>query len=208
MAWYNFSKDNNSIPIDKRDLRERLNKYIDNDDLLEEAIETVYNIDNHESILEKQNIDYNKFTSEISKEIKSVHIIPDLRIQKALMVDDFVECNAEVFNALKIYCSYINYGDVDFKVDDFEVIVASDDEVKKQEVQNIIKTFNKRNKIQRKVYNVSRDVVKYGDGFLEIVETKDGNSFNVEYMPSNVVVILKDDYGELDKVYLFKCDKK
>ncbi len=198
-----FNKKNKEyISINTEKLKEYLyeNGIVD-DNKVDKIIEEFKNsIEN--KVKEKTELTYDEFIAEIESITGKMYTNPSNRIELCRQIDEFIENNPEIANSIKLYASYITFGSINVKLDDYIVNIIADDEKTLQRARNIIDRFEKYSKIKRLMYIIAKDLVSYGDAFLEkIYDTATGRLLSVAYIPSNKVLILIDDYGNIKKIY-------
>jgi hypothetical protein len=137
-----------------------------------------------DKIKEKSTLDYDEFMSEVTREIQGVYNLPDERLKLCKRIDDFLKCNPEIQNSIRLYASYIVYGSSEAGADEYTVIVTGDDQDEVPKARSFITHWEHKTKIRRYLYLIAKDVVSYGDAFMEKVFV-DGKLDSIGYAPSN-----------------------
>jgi len=203
MAIWDWFKPNKDISFDRELFKEKLSPYVD-PDTIDEILDDL----NLESVHEKTEIPIDEFGEAFSSELGSLYTLPTKRLQIARVINNFISENAEVFNSLRLTASFICYGATELKIDDYKVVIITDDNNKRRKAQKAIDNFDKESKIKRKIYLIAKDLVSFGDAWFEKIrdtKNKNGKLISVGYIPSNSIVIKKNDTGdEIEKVFQIK----
>jgi len=191
----------------------------ENDDISKDKIaEIVAQVsENYNKVTEKTEMTYDDFLGDISDKVATIYNQPQNRLKFCEVVSNFISENPEAFNSVRIYASYICYGSIELKLDEYKVSYVNEDINKIRKATKIIDSFEKTSRIKRLVYLIASEVVKYGDAFLEKIRDN-GRLKAVAYLPSKDVIfkvdklgnpsefyqVVRNEYENVDNVRIFK----
>lgn len=176
------------------------------DDVVEKLLDNFTNSIN-EKITEKTEITYDALYDVIEKTVENIYFFTDDFTMKSKIMKDFIRSNSEVSGSVKLYASYIVYGSADVQLDEYKVVVIGEDTKKVKKAEKFINAWEKQSKIRRTTYLCSKDLVSYGDAFLEKVRDKNARVVRVAYIPAETILTKVDPYGKPIKYYQILDDK-
>ncbi len=98
----------------------------------------------------------------------------------------------ELSSALDIYADNATKGESET---DVVIHIIS----KQQKVINILEDMIKQTKLDADLWSITRNLVKYGDVFEEIVVHKDKEVHKLKHLDEKKMIVMKDEWGRLDK---------
>jgi len=153
-------------------------------------------------VKEKRTLSYEDFTDAVTNQVNGLYDIPQNRIVACQELEKFVRENPEVYNSIKLYASYIIYGAADIVLDEYKVAISGDNTARVKEAEKEVKKWEHLSKIRRTLFPIAKELVTYGDAFLE--KLKFGNENNlagISYIPSKTIHIKLDNMGRPVKYY-------
>ena len=154
-----------------------------------------------ETVQEKATVSYDDFFG-VSSNIENIYSQSKERLKACKSIDNFIQQNPEAANSIRIYGSYIAYGSAAVHVGDYKTVVVSvDKEVDDTEVESFIQSWESFTKIKRLMFLLAKDVVSFGDGFLEKVRDKKGRIIKVVYIPSSTMIMRTNAQGDILNYY-------
>lgn len=196
--------------ISINNLKENIQQFFGSYD--EKFVDEIINKITEKYSLEKSEISFSELIEIINQDINNVYYSNYTnRLDIAEDIDEIINNNPELFNAVRLYASYIVFGSSIIKVDEYKVIYVHDNLVIRNETdedliielekaKSIIEKFEKVSEIKDVVYQLAKDLIKYGDAFLEIIRDESGRIVNVGYLPSNKIIIFTNKYGKVIKI--------
>lgn len=154
-----------------------------------------------EKVTEKSIISYEDFYNTVQQSIEQLYITVEDRLRLARELKNFVENNPEVNNSIKLYASYIVYGSAEIQLDEYKVILSGKDVELVKQAEEYITQWEKKSKIRRTIYLCAKDLVSYGDSFLEKIMDSSKRIVGVNYIPSYTMLAKVRPSGKVDKFY-------
>ena len=204
--------DPNIVYVDVGKLRDNISKmYPDiNEGELNNIIENIKNEikDYYEDVSEKSEFTFEDTPFALTHSISNYMVKPqEDRLSICSEIDMLIGNYPEALQSVRIYASTITYGSPEFKLDEYKWVLNKLNKDVTDEMLEGAKKFlyryEKECGIKRLIYMVSRDLVKYGDAFLEIIR-KDDKIVSFAYIPSNSVYIEIDSFGNPKRYYQIK----
>ena len=199
-------------PVPQQDVtlnRQKIQEILQAEDLSPELIDTL--VDKMQNklteVTEKSEMSYDDFMGEVTDKISTIYTQPQNRLNFCELVTKFISENPEAFNSVRIYASYICYGSIELKLDEYKTTLIHADENVIKKAQKIIERFEKTSKIKRLMYLVASEVVKFGDAFLEKIKGSDGKLAAVAYLPSKDMLFKLDKLGNPEKFYQVQAQR-
>lgn len=141
-----------------------------------------------DSVTEKSYMNYDEFVSSIENNVYGLNLLPSNRTAACKEVEAFVRQNPEVSNSVRLYASYITYGSADIKLEEYRTVLSGTDDKKVKAAEDFLQRWEDRTKIKRKIFLLAKDIVPYGDAFLEKIYT-DGKITGISYIPAKTMQI-------------------
>jgi len=168
---------------------------IDDNKATEIASDVQHSIE--EGVLEKTNMSYDKFMQSITSNVEGLSSLPTERVQACRELTTFLSENPEVNNSIRLYASYIAYGSAETKLEEYRVTILGTDKDKVKKADALIKKWERKSKIRKSIYPLAKDLIPFGDAFLEKIYFTDRSGkktlAGVSYIPSNTM------YPKIDK---------
>lgn len=205
MGLFDFFKTAKPQPVEEFNLSgERFRELLIKENVDPSAAENVVNAiqrDINTTVQEKREYSYDDFITSVTERIETIYTKPTDRLRRCQLIEEFVSDNPEAFNSIRLYTSYISYGSVEMKMDEYRTILNGEDPEKVKRAEAIIKNFERTSKIKRFIYMISGDMIKYGDAFLEILRDDNNKIKGLAYLPSKDIMILLNDQGFVKNLY-------
>ncbi|MEM4958596.1 MAG: portal protein, partial [Nanopusillaceae archaeon] len=197
--------------LDVNILKNSLSEVLNDDAVVESIVNRVIDLSQkrEKSSIEKRYISESELISIVEEYANNISQYTFRnRIDLCKEVDDIISQSPELFNAVRLYASYIVFGASSIKIDQYKYILVSrkgsDDyvEIEKdlEKARNILDEFENKSEIKKIIYEIAKDLIKYGDAFLEIIRDNNKKIINVAYIPSNRVLIFTDEFGRVKKI--------
>lgn len=176
--------------------REKLQSFLQDENLSDELVSSL--TDKLEKrfteVTEKSEVTYDDFLGDVTSQVGTIYNQPNNRLKFCELVTNFISENPEAFNSVRIYASYICYGSIELKLDEYKTTLVHPDTDVVRKASKIIEQFERKSKIKRTMYLIASEVVKFGDAFLEKIK-ENGKLSAVAYLPSKDVVFKLDKLG-------------
>lgn len=160
---------------------------------------------------EKAEMSYDNFMQAITSNVEGLSILPTERMQACRELSVFLSENPEVNNSIRLYASYIAYGAAETKLEEYKVTVIGDDAEKTKKAEKYIKQWERRTKIKRTIYPLAKDLIPFGDAFLEKIYINNNGSktlAGIAYIPANTIFPKINNKGYPLKYYQIIEDKE
>ena len=182
--------------------RQKVEEILKSENISPEIIDSLVDRiqDKFTEVTEKAEVSYDDFMGEVTDKISTIYNQPQNRLNFCEVVTKFISENPEAFNSVRIYASYICYGSVELKLDEYKTTLINADENLIKKAQGIIDRFEKTSKIKRLIYLIASETVKYGDAFLEKIR-ESGKLVAIGYLPSKDMIFKLDKLGNPEKFY-------
>jgi len=171
------------------------------DDILSELQDTM------ESVKEKSQVSYDEFFG-FSSNIENIYNFPKDRLKSCASIAEMISQNPEVRNSVKLYASYIAYGNSAVNVDDYKVVVENlqdvediDDNNDNSEILKFLVSWEGHTKIKRFIYLIGKDLVSFGDAFLEKLKDSNEKIIGFSYIPSKTMIMKLDNQGRVENFF-------
>jgi len=168
--------------------------------LAEEVNDSIKN-----QVVEKTTQTYDAFMNAVSTNIEGLSILPTERIQACRELKSFLSENPEVNNSIGLYASYIAYGAAETTLEEYKVTILGSDAKSIKAATQFIKKWEKKSKIKRTIFRLAKDLIPFGDAFLEklYVKMPDGkkNFSGVAYIPTHTMYPKLNNKGYSTKYY-------
>lgn len=141
-------------------------------------------------VIEKTTMTYDTFMNSVISNVEGLSTLPTERIQACAELTNFLSESPEVNNSIRLYASYIAYGSAETKLEEYKVNIIGVDQDKIDRAKKEIKKWEHKSKIRRTIYPVAKDLIPFGDAFLEKLYVDiNGNKklIGVAYIPSNTM---------------------
>ena len=197
MKWFfgqNKDDSQDYLRISYGDIEEVLEKAGIPDDKVSQVTDSLFERLNND-VKEKSVLTLDEFGSTFNNVVADLYFRATNTIQRAKQLSQFIEQNSEVGSSVKLYASYITYGAADIQLDEYKVIVSGENTDKVSEANKLIATFEDTTKIKRLIYQLAKDLVSFGDAYLEKIRDKDGKLIGLAYIPADSVYVKLNDRG-------------
>ena len=195
---------NDDVKFDQDKFKQSLiNTGLEDDLATSIADDVKYSIENR--VTEKITQSYDAFVNAVTSNVEGFSILPTERIQACRDLRNFLSENPEVNNSIRLYASYIAYGAAETVLEEYKTTLLGDDGEQIKKGYDIIKKWEKRSKIKRTIYRLAKDVIPFGDAFLEKLYTHfpDGTTkfTGVSYIPTQTMYPKLNNKGYPVKYY-------
>lgn len=204
-------EDENIKYLDVNTLKSSLSEILNDNDVVEKIVNRIVDLSQSKdkSSIEKKYITESDLISIVEEYANN---IPQYTFKNRLdlckEIDEIITQSPELFNAVRLYASYIVFGASSIKIDQYRYILIGKKEnnnlaeIEKdiEKARNILDEFENRSEIKKIIYEIAKDLIKYGDAFLEIIRNDNKKIVNVAYIPSNRVLIFTDDFGKVKRI--------
>jgi len=206
MAWLfgHSNKDESSefIKVKFEDLEDVLEKAGMESEKVTDVVDSLYN-KLGDKVQEKTLLDYDEFSAFASTNLADIYYRGTNSIQRAQQLSKFIEDNSDVGGSIRLYASYITYGAADIQLDEYKVVLSGKDTDKVKSATELVNSFEDTTKIKRLIYQLAKDLVSFGDAYLEKIYDKDGKLIGLAYIPTKSVYVQLDDKGVPIAYYQF-----
>lgn len=141
-----------------------------------------------ETVTEKAHLSYDEFTTAIENKVHGLHLMPMNRTAACKEVETFVRQNPEVSNSVRLYASYITFGSAEIKLEEYRTVFNSKNPERVKQAEEYINRWENSTKIKRKIFLLAKDIMPYGDAFLEKIYTN-GKISGISYIPAKTMQI-------------------
>jgi len=158
----------------------------------------------NDRVTEKAEMSYDNFMSAVSSNVEGLSVLPTERIAACKELTTFLSENPEVNNSIRLYASYIAYGSAETKLEEYKVTILGKDAEAVKKADRYVKKWEKRSKIRRVVYPLAKDLIPFGDAFLEklYVHEKDRKTLvGVAHIPAHTMYPKLNSKGYATKYY-------
>lgn len=158
-----------------------------------------------ENVREKTQMSYEDFLSTVQDNVEGLSTLPTNRVAACSELNDFLSQNPEVNNSIRLYASYIAYGSAETKLEEYRTVLTCPDPDRKKQAEAVLKKWEDKSKIKRAIYMLAKDIVPFGDAFLEKLYVKDTGDNDalagVAYVPSSTMYPKLNNKGYPTKYY-------
>lgn len=203
MSLKDFFTNKNKIEFNIDGFKSKLSESGYNEDQIDDILLELQDV--MRNVKEKSEFNLEEFFG-MSSSIEGLHsTMPNNRLGHCKSIQNMLRHNPEASNAIKLYASYIAYGNASVSITDYKVIVKENDYedviVNKKEMTHFLTKWEDYTKIKRFIFILAKDVVTFGDAFLEKVKDSSGNIVKLNYIPSYTMLVKLNDQGEVVKYY-------
>lgn len=204
-------EDENIKYLDVNTLKSSLSEILNDNDVVENIVNRIVDLSQSKDkvSVEKKYITESDLISIVEEYANNISQYTfKNRLDLCKEIDEIITQSPELFNAIRLYASYIVFGASSIKIDQYRYILIGKKgnnnlaEIEKdiEKARNILDEFENRSEIKKIIYEIAKDLIKYGDAFLEIIRNDNKKIVNVAYIPSNRVLIFTDDFGKVKRI--------